>query len=110
MVVTKEQYYNDLRGELEKLGYVECEVDKNFTDHPLLVINSAGKLMCLGNYRYEAKDAHNRYLIEPYNKDLFLSEAAKLMGKEYNKSFEKKDLKTGMLLKHRNGGDKCRFN
>lgn len=79
MKVTEEQYVTDLKEPLKNLGYRENDMKflenysylcTNWTGHGLLQIANFGVVI------------ENRYLIEPYNPELFLALAAMTEGPE----------------------------
>lgn len=84
MVVTREQYKRDLKESLLEMEMLEKGISDfyegfldNFSEFPLLVINRCGNIGYLGNLSMRAKDKHDRFLIEPYDAELFLKEVRK---------------------------------
>ena len=81
MVVTDDQYTNDLREPLLAMGMVESYM-WNFKNFSLLVVNSGGKLGKITNLVIECSEDYDRFLIEPYDKEQFLTECRKVLGLE----------------------------
>lgn len=73
MVVTEKQYLEDLQKPLINMGMRFYKMD-GWDTFPLLVINASGILGKITNLPIESSGERNRFLIEPYNAELFLKE------------------------------------
>lgn len=75
MQVTQDQFDNDLKEPLIKLGYEVVNL-VNFNVLPCIVTNHGGEANRVSNMNLENKQGRNRHFIDHYNPELFLALAA----------------------------------